>query len=191
METSETNQAVIDLETGATHLHAPIFRIGVAILHANSEESMNISAHDFGVNPASCEEFGAKYDEDTVVWWTEQDPVVIVARDVNPRFHIKQALVLLNQLLEEHEVKITWGNSPSFDQSILLYYYKRIGLTPHEALTYRNQYDLRTIKELYPEVKAALKAAFSENHPQHIAINDAIAEMKAIRFFYNNIYKGI
>jgi len=177
---------VIDIETGGTKIPSPLFRIGIAIVGV---EGVPMPIKDIGVQPYTCLSSDCKMDAETLSWWIEQSDAARKARDLEPRFHVNQALIALNEFLTEHNVDYTWGNSPSFDQAHLLYFYDLHGIVPHKSLNYYNQMDLRTIRALYPPIKSRIKAHFSDRFPAHIAVNDAYAEAVGLVEYLNDIWR--
>jgi len=185
MSMKDRNQVVIDIETGGTKVNAIVYDIGLAILMSNEIHSI----FTLGVEEASCFNLGGQYDKDTQEWWGRQSLEAKELRGSRNKDTIRETLHRLNHILESHKVEISWGNSPSFDQSILLWYYKELGIPPDPSLTYRNQMDLRTLTSLYPYLKEYGKGLFldkTNSYIQHVAMDDAIVEARTLIHFYDN-----
>lgn len=139
------NHAMIDLETLGIGIGAPLFEIGVCIFEPKERSivnsyKINVDLLDVVLSTGFVPQKG------TIDWWRTQD----YDPWSQPRLALKDALLSLNHVLEEHGVTHVWGNSPSFDCVILETHYEAIGLK--KPWSYSKELDFRTIKWLYRDL---------------------------------------
>ena len=136
------NHAMIDIETLGIGIGVPLFEIGVCVFQP--KEKRIIDSIQFNVDLLDVVlSTGFVPQQRTIDWWRQQeyDP------RCQPRLSLKDALLGLNHVLQEHGVTHVWGNSPSFDCAILEAHYEAIGLK--KPWSYSKELDFRTIKWLY------------------------------------------
>ena len=136
------NHAMIDIETLGIGQQVPLFEIGACIFKPKEKRIGN--SYQFNVDLLDVIlSTGFVPQKGTIDWWRTQeyDP------RCQPRLTLKDALLGLNHVLEEHSVTHVWGNSPSFDCVILEQHYEAIGLK--KPWSYYKELDFRTIKWLY------------------------------------------
>lgn len=139
------NHAMIDIETLGIGIGVPLFEIGACVFQP--KEKRIINSIQFNVDLLDVVlSTGFVPQKGTIDWWMQQeyDPRIM------PRLTLKDALLGLNHVLEEHGVTHVWGNSPSFDCVILEQHYGALGLK--KPWSYSRELDFRTVKWLYRDL---------------------------------------
>lgn len=164
--------AMIDIETLGIGQRVPLFEIGACIFKPNEKEI--VDSYQFNVDLLDVIlSTGFVPQQGTIDWWRQQeyDP------RIQPRIALKDALLRLNHVLEEHGVTHVWGNSPSFDCVILEQHYEAIGLK--KSWSYSKELDFRTIKWLYRDYVGLDKVDF-DRPVTHNAMADAIRQTEML-----------
>jgi len=166
------NHAMIDIETLGIGIGAPLFEIGVCIFEPKEKViidklQLNVCLLDVIIST------GFTTQQGTIDWWRTQD----YDPRSQPRLALKDALLGLSHILEEHGVTHVWGNSPSFDCVILEAHYRAVGLT--KPWSYSKELDFRTVKWLYRDYVGLDKVDF--NRPVvHNAMADAVRQTEML-----------
>jgi exodeoxyribonuclease VIII len=116
----------------------------------------------------SCLELGARFDHDTLAWWTEQPGLKAVIGHPS-RFPIRHALEVLSRLHRLHRPRRVWSHGASFDLPILGWYLDRLGM--EAPWDYRDIRDTRTLFET--------AAFFGWERPQRETAHTALADASA------------
>jgi exodeoxyribonuclease VIII len=152
---------MLDLETLGTSPDSVIIAIGAVKFDNDCVYDRFYQV----VDPDSCVKAGLKIDADTVMWWMQQD---IKAREVfkTKGVPLKTALLQFAEWVEEDEA--VWGNGADFDNVLLSTAYRLCNApTPWK---YYNNRCYRTMKNMYPSIKAAHTGV------KHNALDDAEAQ---------------
>jgi len=158
---------VIDLETLGTTPGCEIIEIGACAFGGPS------TVNKFSVLLSNRIPERRRVDASTEAWWRQQDfylPDIALAEGIP----VKHALLLFRgwmQAVADGDTQV-WGNSPSFDCSILrdAYRYYDLGEAPWD---FRMERDLRTLKSLMPIPREMWPA---DVLPKHRGLNDALYE---------------
>jgi len=158
---------VIDLETMGTTPGCEIIEIGACAFGGPGP------VRKFSVLISSKTAGRRRVDAATEAWWKQQDfylPEIALAEGIPP----KNALLYFQgwfQAVSDANTQV-WGNSPSFDCSILResYVYHGLGGSPWD---FRMERDLRTLKSLKPIPRELWPA---DVVPKHRGLNDALYE---------------
>lgn len=122
---------------------------------------------------SSCHEAGLKDDESTMVWWRGQSEaarlVLLQAEDGAVAAPLADALTAFHNWLAGHfglaQVRI-WGNGADFDNAILAYCYKAVGLELPWKFWHNRCF--RTLKSLRTDIKGPKRVG-----TYHNALDDA------------------
>ena len=158
---------VIDLETMGTTPGCEIIEIGACAFGGPGP------VRKFSVLISSLPHERRRVDASTEAWWRQQAfylPDIALAEGIPA----KQALLLFRgwfQAVADDNTQV-WGNSPSFDCSILrdAYRYYDLGAAPWD---FRMERDLRTLKSIKPIPRDWWPA---DVVPKHRGLNDALYE---------------
>lgn len=162
---------MLDLETLGTAPGCPIVSIGAVAFCPNEGLGDRFYVE---INPNSCRQAGLVPTTETIKWWTDQPGGVDFLKRVDSRGELLSvALTEFTHWLEKFghaEVKV-WGNGSDFDNAIIQYAYKAIGL--EAPWKFWNNRCFRTLKDL---LGAGRKMDRVGTH--HNALDDAITQAK-------------
>lgn len=127
------------------------------------------------INLATAVRDGGTIDPSTLMWWLRQGDEARRSISVDD-YDIRQVLAEFTAFIEQHstipDVR-PWGNSSSFDLTILGGAYKRAGLqTPWR---FGKERCFRTVRCMYPSIEYNPDDKGSENHN---ALSDAIFQAR-------------
>lgn len=159
-----SNKIMIDLETLGVSAGARILSIGAVVF----DDNFNI-VDQFYANLLP--EPATHTDERTLEWWDKQPfkAKQILSKNQIPAIN---ALSSLTIMMETNEVEEIWCNGAPFDFPILGYYFDLFKMD--RPWHYRNERDLRTMKNLFP-----VDVTF-EGIP-HYAIDDCKFQIKQLK----------
>ena len=164
---------MLDLETYGTGPGCPILSIGAVIFDS---EELTIHPVEFYevVNLQSCLDAGLVKDPATIVWWAsqkEEAKAILTQVNLPTALNIKDALQKFNEYLsasgQNPEVMKVWGNGADFDNAIMQFVYKKLGL--EAGWKFWNNRCYRTMKSI-PKYKH-VKMVRGGTH--HNALDDA------------------
>ncbi len=132
---------MVDLETLDTVATASIISIGACLFDANGVYDKFYCV----VDAASCQALGMTTSDDTVAWWAKQsEEAKIILHPDTEKLSIQDALARFSRWYKTIVGAELWGNGADFDNAILAYAYKLVGLqTPWR---YSDSRCFRTIK---------------------------------------------
>jgi len=177
--TENLGHVMVDLETLDTIASAAILSIGAVEFDPVSDK---IGKTFYQViNTQSCIDAGLTVNKDTVEWWMGQEAR---ARDV--LVEAKTATLTLKDVLEEfsswwknRDAVYLWGNGAAFDNAILSYAYRAVGL--EQPWKFWNDRCYRTLKSLAPEANEIKRLG-----TYHNALDDAISQVKHMQSFMSS-----
>lgn len=170
-----TNHVMVDLETMSSKSNAAILAIGAVFLERTDIGSYLIKEEFYKmVNLESSAKYG-DISPSTIKWWLlqtkeAQSVIILPARHHTlengladfARWYYSMRQKLASQVLP------LWGNGAAFDNVVLHNAYQSLDIK--EPWSYREDYCYRTLKELYPNIKATEH----NNIIKHNALQDAI-----------------
>lgn len=136
---------MIDLETMGTTPGCAIVSIGAVqfdLLTGKIGQKFYVT-----VDIESCLNVGLTINGDTLMWWLDQGDKARAKLKEDPT-HIMEALTKFSQFIALTQVKHLWGNSASFDCSILAACYDKLNLS--KPWSHWDELCFRTIKNLFP-----------------------------------------
>jgi len=170
---------MIDLETLATSTDAAILTIGAVKFDplGKDVEEPDMDSLYLRVDLDSCDEIGLVTNDDTIEWWSKQDPAAQAeAFSEVDRIHIRDAFEQLYKFC--WGAKRVWSNGSVFDIMICEHVYKKIGKAiPWQFWQIR---DVRTIFDL----------GINPNRPpvlKHHALEDAWNQAVGVQNVYNTL----
>lgn len=171
---SGMHHIVVDTETLGTKPGCIVLSIGAASFQLSSNDHKYF--HDT-INKTSCKDEGLVAEPETVKWWEEQSAAARNATMYGTST-LLDALIRFSDFIQSFpskEVFCIWGNSPSFDLSILRYCYEDVfGMqTPWD---FRQERCFRTVKSLVPSVPVPPFEGI-----KHTAMADAMHEARHLK----------
>lgn len=161
---------MLDLETAGTRPDAPIIAIGAVTF--DMKNGVLGERFYITVDLASCVQQGARIDPSTFMWWLQQSDKARQGVVGGMQMHISEACVAFKDWLYEHSAPQNavkpWGNSSSFDCTILKEHYFRAGLEAPWA--FWNERCFRTLAAMYPNIER------KHTGTVHNALDDAISQ---------------
>lgn len=174
--------AMLDIETLSTDSNAFITSICLQTFNPNkkgvTDEPVFVDMYD-----PWAEQEGAHIDPNTIKWRQRQVEIskTELRRRPNEYSDLKDSLTRLAEFVEEHNVKIVWANSPSFDCTIINNAALRTLGKP--IFPYYAERDVRTVRHLL-EVATGKKVELNNNH---LAITDALNQIELVQQLYSHI----
>jgi hypothetical protein len=166
------NHMMIDLETLDTRPSAVVFQVGVLCfrdpLFGDLKGEMILEKKIFHLDLLDQIMAGRTIDPDTVQWWQTQKPQAwrrFASQISNADLVFKD----INRMYGEYGVGFLWANSPSFD-SVIMRSLRQSLQIEHEFPSFREDYDLRTLKRLF-EIKGR-KIPYDQKETTHNALQD-------------------
>lgn len=169
---------MVDLETLGTSPGCKIMSIGAVAFDTDE------TGDEFYIEISRDEQAGLVEEPETLVWWAKQDPNVYdrLFNSSESKYKLEGGLRQFNAWLACFHSPALWGNGPDFDNAILQYAYKHVGISP--AWVYRHNRCYRTLKSLCPRIKAPKRIG-----PLHNALDDArhqaLHAVELMRFLEN------
>jgi hypothetical protein len=185
-KTKYEKHCMIDLECLGTGYNAVILSIGAVVFdpyasdleaaQSNPDCEKTFSLMFERVDLDSCERLGMTIDEDTIKWWSKQNPEAIEsAFSEENRKNMEDVLREL-YIFSRHCTKF-WAKSPQYDCSILEHAAKAANIGV--AWQYYQLRDVRTIEELSGLESKSLNA--------HDALGDAYNQAMIIQKAYKKL----
>ncbi|WP_427551719.1 3'-5' exonuclease [Methylomonas sp. MS20] len=169
---------MIDLETLSLKPNAMILSIGAVMFDAeigNIGAQLHIGCVMYGQ--------GRDLDRDVVKWWAEPkqkaayDEIMMFVQQKPYRLDL--ALAALSRFIVKHNPKQIWGNSPSFDLSILANAYQQHDMTM--PWPFWNERDTRTIVNVCRQLTGVdPKKQIEFDGTAHSALADAIYQARYV-----------
>lgn len=151
-----TVNVMVDLETTGKAPGCGILTIGAVVFDLENPATFKYDTDFYiHVDAESNLDVGLAHDSGTIKWWLEQSKEAYQEAWESPfKQHLAVALNKFSMFLEQlhAEEVIVWANGASFDFPILEAAYKAVDL-PY-PIEYRNVRCYRTLKNLFPYVKA-------------------------------------
>ena len=177
------NTLMIDLETTGQRVGCKVLSLGAFGFDKDGNQ-----VEFYRVFETSAQQLeGLTDDESTIAWWnTKVDPEARAAAfsgTTSPQEGIAEFKKWFyeNFSAEYGDWFKVWCCGLDFDFPILQEFFRRFGFT--FPWFFWNQYDYRTIKNLFPAIKAD-----EGNIAKHTALEDAKAQMRGLRSFYVKLY---
>lgn len=177
------NELMIDIETTGQNPGCKVLSIGAAGFNMRREYVEFYRRFDH----SKMGEAGLIDEEDTVNWWATQSETARAeafgGKD-DPAEGIRDFKLWFyeNFSTDRYDDFRVWCCGPDFDFPILKEFSRRFGFKfPWKFWT---QFDYRTVKNIFPEIKNAEK-----NTGKHTALEDAKAQLRGLRAFYELIEK--
>lgn len=136
---------MLDLETMGTEPGCAIVSIGA--VQFDLETGAIGNKFYISVSLKSCVEAGLHIDPNTLMWWMEQSDQAR-AKLKESITDLATALQLFSNFLVINQLTIVWGNSASFDCSILAACYRKLKLNVPWMYIHEKCY--RTVTRLFP-----------------------------------------
>lgn len=150
------SHVMLDLETMGTTPGCAIVSIGAVQFDLDKATLGN--KFYTSISLKSCVDVGLLTNPNTIMWWMDQS-VEARAKLKTDVVNLSSGLQLFSNFMAQNQLTIVWGNSASFDCSILAACYDKLNLpTPWE---HWNEKCYRTMVKLFPMNKLkknALKA---------------------------------
>lgn len=171
---SKLIDVMIDLETLGTQPGCVILSIGAAlvdpeVIEHNTDFDLS-SCFYSAISTASCYDVGLGANQATIDWWNKQNEA---AREEAFSGSARLSDVLsdfstyISRLRAFGSVRV-WGNAASFDLKILEAAYSVAGMPV--PWSYKEEMCYRTLKNLFPQIKATAQSGLVTHH----ALNDAM-----------------
>ena len=175
------NELMIDLETTG-------FKVGCKVLSLGAfgfdKDGNQVEFYRrFAIGPQ--DEAGLTDDQSTMQWWYRQDPAAraeAFGGTTDPAAGLAEfkQWFLENFSTSKYDNFRVWSCGLDFDFPILQKFMQTFGY--NFPWFFWNQYDYRTIKNLFPIIKND-----EGNIAKHTALEDAKAQMRGLRSFYVKI----
>ena len=163
---------MIDLETLDTRPSAVIFQVGVLVfkdvLGGDIRGNLILEKKIFHLDILDQIMAGRTVDQDTVLWWAEQNPDSW-HRHPDEITKASDMFQEINELYVKHEVRSLWANSPFFDCVLMRSLREDLDIE-WQFPSFRDDMDLRTLKKLF-KMKGR-KMETSGKQTTHNALSD-------------------
>lgn len=139
------SHVMLDLETMGTEPGCAIVSIGAVQFDLES----GVIGNKFytSISLKTCMDAGLSVDPYTIMWWLDQNDQAR-AKLLENTVALETALQLFKNFLEQNNLTIVWGNSASFDCSILAACYRKLQLNVPWMYIHEKCY--RTVTKLFP-----------------------------------------
>lgn len=171
---------MVDIESLGNKPGAVITEISAVPFNWDNKNSAAEDKFCVKIDIESSVKLGLKIQVDTLQWWAQQD--ITVLEYVRKKDSISLGAALFEfrgylQSLYPSQLKV-WGNSNRFDFGLLAAAYDAIG--QEIPWYFRNERDVRTLVDLYPEIKQNHKFVGTAHIPEYDNINqiDYVVETK-------------
>lgn len=186
--TESRTDIVLDIETLHNEPEAKpvVLSIGAVALNLDGEDTYDsLLNHSFYhvLDPAPQKKVGHTEGEDTVNWWSKQDPTARAAVFNVPLSHPEEVTKAFAEWMNGYRATHLWGNGAVFDNVITRILFRSFGV--EFPIKFWNDMDLRTIMRLNggkPDV------AFTGC--KHHALDDAIHEALMLQAARRNLRAG-
>lgn len=124
-----------------------------------------------GVNIGDSLANGLKIDQNTMEWWSKQDPQVLrqqfsYANDIN--YFIDQIAVYMSDIKQLYTSYTIWASAPKLDFGCLYYMYVAVGREAEWPFLYSAERCFRTLRSMAtticPDVEKSIVLPFKPNH---------------------------
>lgn len=175
------NELMIDLETTGFKVGCKVLSLGAFGFDKNGNQVEFYRR--FAIGPQ--DEAGLTDDASTMDWWQRQSPEAraeAFGGTTDPATGLGEfkQWFLENYSTSKYDNFRVWSCGLDFDFPILQNFMQTFGY--NFPWFFWNQYDYRTIKNLFPAIKAD-----EGNIAKHTALEDAKAQMRGLRSFYVKI----
>lgn len=194
----EKRNIMVDIETIGKVQDATIFQIAAASFNIETGEVLN--SIDLKLDIKSCNDL--KADGDTLLWWLNTDKELLTkllneGNLIEPTFYRMFSEWLTDELLDsdgktgDYELAM-WGNGISFDIVRLRNKYENYG-KPF-LISFRNEYDVRTIVELAADytgrsINELKQEVTLETETKHDALDDVNYQIRLVHHCYKLLMK--
>lgn len=154
---------MLDIETLGNGSNAVILSIGAV---AFDETGVKENSFYRVVDAKTCTDVGMVMDVSTVMWWMKQSDAARKAFEHEPS-PLRAVLGVFSVWMNDLGTDVcVWGNGATFDNVILSNAYKACDM--NRPWSYRNDRCYRTLKAMYPWIKAQQTTGVAHN-----ALDDA------------------
>lgn len=177
------SEVMLDLETMSTGSNAAIISIGAVAF--NIERNKLGPEFYLNVDLASSVKYGGAIDPSTVMWWMQQSEEArkaLLKDGVDISLALNQFSTWLDHMTDGPKIVNMWGNGAGFDNVVLASAYTR--LEKKVPWNFRNDRCYRTIKNLYPNIKAPNTGV------EHNALDDAKYQATHLINIFNHTKSG-
>lgn len=165
----EKIQFMLDLETLSSEQVPVVVQIGCVAF--NIETSDYIDAFSRAIDFDSQIRKGGHVSYSTVNWWLKQPKSAQKAVFEADKVDMANALMDLNRYFRAFSDDPHIWSHAAFDAAIMNAWYSKYNIEP--AYSYRNTYDLRTIRLLF-DPQGAIAKAQPDTEVKHDAVNDCL-----------------
>lgn len=181
----------IDLETLGTHDNCLVIQAAFVVFDPTSKYISTALSKNFLLDVHE-QRNQRDISLDTLIWWLKTNPKLLASlMTTEHRTPIRDFLTCLNETIWNHNIQGIWANSPSFDLKIIASLYKQAGHGIQNAISFRKERDVRTIKALanigIPEVEAEMRARGYEVGDVHNAYYDCIFQSVQVQMCYEKL----
>lgn len=172
------NHLMLDIETLGNKSFSIIVSIGAVAFNIETGEIKDMFYSVIDID--SSIKLGFRPTGDTIKWWLNQNEEAR-KKITQPGISLPDAIDQFDEFYKRNNIKYVWGNSARFDCGLLGDAYDRLGL--NIPWQFRNEMCLRTLFNLYPEIRKA-------NISLGVA-HDPIADCQNQITVLNNIWKKL
>ena len=178
------NELMIDIETTGTEPGCKVLSLGAFGFNKAGEQVEFYRRFDHSKQG----EVGLIDEENTIAWWSHPDRLAARAEAFNGKDDPAESLGEFKFWFYKNfstgysdQFKV-WCNGLDFDFPILKEFLRRFG---HSfPWPFHTQNDYHTVKNLFPDIKV-----HEGNVAKHTALEDAKAQMRGLRAFYDRMAK--
>jgi exodeoxyribonuclease VIII len=179
---------MIDLETlGVDVATAPIIQIGAAAFELHGDGPVDVEHFRIHVDPKSClrQPFNREINPDTVAWWAETDPELLVEIMRSRSKDIATALAELALwfIRLDDGIEGVWSNGACFDIVMLEAYYKQAGI--RAPWHFRSVRDVRTMAMIAGDHQPCWSAGtitdIERDGQKHDALVDCLRQIRMVQ----------
>ena len=175
----------LDLETLSLREDAAIIQIGACIPKFDRIHLPVSVNHEFEATIKYEEALHSEFhkDNETMEWWEKQDAhtrAYVFSGQESYDEAFEHFVYWISSIKADGADVAIWGNGSDFDNRLLHYSLSSFGY--NDTWNFRNNRDLRTLKQLFPvEVPLGLQSIYTENsETKHTALGDARYEARLI-----------
>jgi hypothetical protein len=178
------NILMIDIETTGTEPGCRVLTIGAFGFDKNGQQVEFYKRFD----PLKLHAEGFQDSVSTMDWWTKKDKKVFVEAfggtdDPAEGIGEFKRFCFQNFQMGKNDGFQVWCNGLDFDFPILKFFFNHYGF--HFPWKFFDQYDYRTLKNIFPIIKGA-----EHNEDAHNALEDAKAQLRGLRDFFDRAERG-
>lgn len=181
----------IDLETLGTNDNCLVIQAAFVVFDPTSTYINKNASRNFLLDVRE-QKAKRDIDLDTLIWWLKTNPQLLASLlTTDQRTPVRDFLTCLNETIWNLNIQGIWANSPSFDIDILKTLYKQAGHDIQNAISFRKERDVRTIKALanvgIPETEAEMAKRGYEVGDVHNAYYDCIFQAVQTQICYQKL----